>query len=63
VPVRTGERMNSAGPLPRPSVVRSQLRWRKSEIEAWITAGMPNREEGERPNRGNLLPSDMRPKW
>jgi predicted DNA-binding transcriptional regulator AlpA len=46
--VRSIHRLNSGGKVPRPSRLGGQLRWSRAEIEAWITAGMPDRRSWER---------------
>lgn len=44
---RTIYRLDSDGEIPRPSRLRGQSRWLKSEIDAWLEAGMPSRKTWE----------------
>lgn len=41
ISTRTLWRMRSAGKLPQPIRVGGSIRWRASDIEAWVTAGCP----------------------
>lgn len=45
--LRTVRSMDAAGRLPRPIRLGSSVRWRFAEIEAWVVAGAPNRDEWE----------------
>lgn len=45
--LRTVRSMDSAGRLPRPIRLGGSVRWRLDEIEAWLAAGAPNRDEWE----------------
>lgn len=47
---RTIHRLNAVGAIPTPVRIGSRPRWRREEIERWITAGCPNRAEWERQN-------------
>jgi excisionase family DNA binding protein len=40
---RTLHRLNSCGRIPQPFRLGGQLRWDRSEVEAWVAAGMPDR--------------------
>ena len=40
---RTIHRLNSCGKIPKPHRLGGQLRWNRSEILAWLQAGMPDR--------------------
>ena len=40
--VKTIDRLQSTGKLPSPQKLGGSRRWRRSEIEAWIAAGMPD---------------------
>ncbi|NLE38405.1 MAG: hypothetical protein GX621_10310 [Pirellulaceae bacterium] len=40
--------MDQAGKLPSPVRVGRGLRWRVSEIDAWLAAGCPPRDEWRR---------------
>ena len=44
---RTVFRLNSAGKLPAPVRVGGCLRWRESDIEAWMAMGCPDRKTFE----------------
>ena len=37
-------RINSCGKIPAPVRIGGSVRWRQSEITAWIQAGAPDRE-------------------
>jgi excisionase family DNA binding protein len=41
-------RLNSAGKIPSPIHMGRSTRWRKQELEDWIKAGAPDREQWER---------------
>ena len=41
--VRSIHRLNAAGKLPQPHRLGGQLRWDRTQIEAWLEAGMPDR--------------------
>jgi hypothetical protein len=43
--LRTDDRR---GVIPRPVRVGGSKRWRRAEIEAWVEAGCPSREEWDR---------------
>ena len=45
VSVRTLRRLDAAGRLPLPTKIGRSLRWRCTEIEAWLAAGGPKRRE------------------
>lgn len=47
VSVRQLWRLNSTGRLPKPIRLGRCVRWRKSELEAFIEAGAPTREKWE----------------
>jgi excisionase family DNA binding protein len=40
--------LNSSGRLPRPIRLGRAVRWSMSEIEDWLTAGAPTREQWEK---------------
>lgn len=44
---RTIYRLDSSGMIPKPIRLGGRPRWRRDEIEAWISAGMPSRETWE----------------
>jgi predicted DNA-binding transcriptional regulator AlpA len=44
VSIRSVQRLNSAGDLPEPVLIRGSVRWRRADIEAWVAAGCPKRE-------------------
>jgi excisionase family DNA binding protein len=39
---RTVRRLSDAGKMPRPVKLGSLVRWRRSELQAWIDAGCPS---------------------
>jgi excisionase family DNA binding protein len=39
---RTVRRMADAGQMPRPLRIASLVRWRRSDVEAWLADGCPN---------------------
>ncbi len=43
--IRTIRRMDLDGRLPRAVRISRAVRWRRSEVVAWIRAGCPKREE------------------
>ncbi len=45
--VRTIRRLDSAGKLPRPVHIGGAVRWRLEEINAWLAAGCPDRQQWE----------------
>ena len=45
--VRTIRSMDAAGQLPRPIRLNGSVRWRVSELRAWLAAGAPSREAWE----------------
>lgn len=47
VSLRHVRRMDSSGQLPRPIKLGKCVRWSVEEINNWIDAGTPNREEWE----------------
>ncbi|NLE38407.1 MAG: helix-turn-helix domain-containing protein [Pirellulaceae bacterium] len=49
---KTIRRMDQAGRLPSPIRIGRGLRWRRDEIDAWLAAGCPARDEwrGQRTN-------------
>lgn len=59
VSLRTFDRLNSAGFIPRPVELRgSTKRWSRTEIDSWIAAGCPPRLkwdaiQGKKNRRGN----------
>ena len=40
--------LNSSGRLPRPIRLGRSVRWVRAELEAWLAAGGPRRDEWER---------------
>lgn len=44
VSIRSVCRLRSAGDLPQPIEVRGSIRWQRKDIEAWVAAGCPRRE-------------------
>ncbi len=44
--VRHIQRLNDAGRMPRPVRLGHLVRWRRTEIEAWIKEGCPSRVGG-----------------
>jgi predicted DNA-binding transcriptional regulator AlpA len=46
----TIHRLRAAGKLPRALKLGSQLRWRVAEVQAWVTAGMPDLQTWETMN-------------
>jgi excisionase family DNA binding protein len=44
VSVRTLWRLRTSGKLPQPVRLGGAIRWRATEIDAWIAAGCPDRE-------------------
>ena len=48
VSVRTVQRLDSSGKLPRPIRVGGSVRWRKSDIDAWIAEECPTRDVSPR---------------
>lgn len=44
---RTVHRLNSSGRIPRSLKIGGCLRWRASDIDAWIEMGCPRRAEFE----------------
>ena len=48
VSVRTLWRLRNSGKLPLPIKLGGSVRWRTSEILAWVSAGCPALEEWER---------------
>jgi predicted DNA-binding transcriptional regulator AlpA len=57
VSCRTVWRLDSGGRLPRPVKIGGQTRWRRSEIENWIAAGCPTRDNWERLSKPNSRPA------
>jgi len=45
--VRTVRRLDCSGKLPRPVRIGGAVRWRRDEIDAWLAAGCPDREQWE----------------
>ncbi len=45
---RTVRRLSDAGRMPRPIRLGSLIRWRRADLEAWISAGCPRHEPGGR---------------
>lgn len=45
VSVATWWRWDAAGRCPAPVRIGSSVRWRRSELEAWVAAGCPDRLE------------------
>lgn len=45
--LRTWRTWDSAGWIPRPVRIGRSTLWRRSELDAWIGAGCPRREEWE----------------
>jgi excisionase family DNA binding protein len=43
--LRQVRRMDDAGRLPRPVRIGRLVRWRRAELEAWLAAGCPLRDE------------------
>jgi predicted DNA-binding transcriptional regulator AlpA len=48
---RSLTRKDSAGQIPRAVNIAGAKRWRRTEIEAWIDAGCPPRDQWERMSR------------
>ncbi|RCS41247.1 DNA-binding protein [Bremerella cremea] len=44
---RTISRMNASRKIPQPVRVGRSVRWRRDEVEQWIAAGCPERNEWE----------------
>ena len=42
---KTVRRLDEGGKLPSPLRIGRLLRWRRAELEAWVVAGMPARDE------------------
>ena len=56
VSLRHIRRLNSSGRLPAPVRIGGSVRWRLSEIEEWLKAGCPSRQEFEtRKEAGKML--------
>lgn len=53
ISVRTLWRLLAAGEVPEPVRLRKAVRWRRSDIEAWLVAGCPaqNHQQGARQSR------------
>jgi predicted DNA-binding transcriptional regulator AlpA len=47
--VRTIWRLKSAGKLPQPVRIGGSFRWRADEIEAWVQAGCPDKNDRNSP--------------
>lgn len=45
--------LNASGRLPRPIRLGRSVRWPRAELEAWIAAGAPSRQEWDK-MRGNI---------
>ena len=43
--VRTIRRLDASGKLPQPVKIGGAVRWRREEIDAWLEAGCPDRDE------------------
>ena len=52
--VRTIRRLDSTAKLPAPVRVGGAVRWRLSEVQAWLNAGCPDRITWERGAQGRL---------
>ena len=46
--IRHVYRLSDAGRMPRPVKLGALVRWRRAELEAWITAGCPSQQPGGR---------------
>ena len=46
--IRSVQRDNSTGRLPRPLRLGGAIRWRRDEVLRWVAAGCPARREWER---------------
>ncbi len=44
---RQVRRLDVTGKIPQPHKIGRSVRWRRSEILAWLEAGMPEREDWE----------------
>lgn len=49
---RTIRGRNDRGAMPRPYISKPPFRWKQDEVEAWIEAGMPSRDEWEELKQG-----------
>lgn len=58
---RTIHRLNASGRMPRPVRIGGCLRWRASDIDAWISMGCPDRETFEAQRdleaQGHMIPA------
>jgi prophage regulatory protein len=50
--LRSVRRLDASGKLPKPLRIGGAVRWRLSEITAWMDAGCPDRAEWERTKGG-----------